>query len=91
MMDTKTGTIVAFDTPLGVCAVRWTEAGIASVRLPSAGTASLPRLADTDDVPDSIRCAIAGIEAVMAGQTLDLAFVELDERGIDRDVRRHRP
>ena len=84
MMDTKTGTIVAFDTPLGVCAVRRTEAGIASVRLPSAGTASLPRLTDTDDVPDSIRCAIAGIEAVMAGQTLDLAFVELDERGIDQ-------
>ena len=63
MMDTKTGTIVAFDTPLGVCAVRWTEAGIASVRLPSAGTASLPRLADTDDVPDSIRSAIDGIVA----------------------------
>jgi methylated-DNA-[protein]-cysteine S-methyltransferase len=67
MMDTKTGTIVAFDTPLGVCAVRWTEAGIASVRLPSAGTASLPRLADTDDVPDSIRSAIDGIVAVMGG------------------------
>ena len=87
MMDTKTGTIVAFDTPLGVCAVRWTEAGIASVRLPSAGTASLPRLADTDDVPDSIRSAIDGIVAVMGGRSLDLRFVGLDEQGID-DFRR---
>jgi methylated-DNA-[protein]-cysteine S-methyltransferase len=83
MMDTKTGTIVAFDTPLGVCAVRWTEAGIASVRLPSAGTASLPRLADTDDVPDSIRSALDGIAAVMGGEALDLRFVGLDEQGID--------
>jgi len=83
MMDTKTGTIVAFDTPLGVCAVRWTEAGIASVRLPSAGTASLPRLADADDVPDSIRSAIDGIVAVMGGGSLDLRFVGLDEQGID--------
>src|SRR4029079_15409882 len=83
MMDTKPGTIVAVDTPLGVRGVLWTEAGIASVRLPSAGTASLPRLADTDDVPDSIRCAIDGIVAVMGGGSLDLRFVGLDEQGID--------
>ena len=83
MMDTKTGTIVAFDTPLGVCAVRWTEAGIASVRLPSPATATLPRLADVADVPDSIRCAIDGIVAVMGGGSLDLRFVSLDEQGID--------
>jgi methylated-DNA-[protein]-cysteine S-methyltransferase len=83
-MDINDGSIVAFDTELGVCAVRWSEAGIASVRLPSPATATLPRLADVADVPDPIKAAIGGIEAVMAGQTLDLAFVELDERGIDQ-------
>ena len=83
-MDINDGSIVAFDTELGVCAVRWSEAGIASVRLPSPATATLPRLADLADVPDRIKAAIGGIEAVMAGQTLDLAFVELDERGIDQ-------
>jgi methylated-DNA-[protein]-cysteine S-methyltransferase len=82
-MDTKDGSIVAFETELGVCALRWTEAGIASVRLPSPATATFPRLADTADVPDPIMAAITGIQAVMAGKTLDLAFVELDERGID--------
>jgi methylated-DNA-[protein]-cysteine S-methyltransferase len=83
-MDINDGSIVAFDTELGVCAVRWSEAGIASVRLPSPATATLPGLADVADVPDPIKAAIGGIEAVMAGQTLDLAFVELDERGIDQ-------
>ena len=83
MMDTKLGSIVAFDTPLGVCAVRWTDEGIASVRLPSAGTASLPRLADSPDLPDAIKAAIDGIVAVMGGAPLDLRFVDLDEEGID--------
>lgn len=83
MMDTKAGSIVAFDTPLGVCAVRWTDEGISSVRLPSAGTASLPRLADDPEVPDRVRAAIDGIVAVMGGASLDLRFVDLDEHGID--------
>jgi methylated-DNA-[protein]-cysteine S-methyltransferase len=78
-----TGSIVAFDTRLGTCAIRWTEAGLASVRLPSAQTAGLPRLSDAGDVPDAIRVAIDGIVAVLDGAPLDLAFVDLDERGID--------
>ena len=82
-MDTKDGSIVAFETELGVCAVRWTEAGIASVRLPSAATTTLPRLADTRAVPQPIKAAIDGIVAVMAGETPDLTFVALDERGVD--------
>jgi methylated-DNA-[protein]-cysteine S-methyltransferase len=82
-MDTKDGSIVAFKTELGVCAVRWTEAGIASVRLPSAGTAALPLVADAADVPEPIRDAIDGITAVMSGESLDLRFVGLDERGVD--------
>jgi len=41
-MDTMNAGIVAFDTDLGTCAVRWTAKGIASVRLPSARTDDLP-------------------------------------------------
>jgi len=47
--------IMAFDTALGTCAVRWTEAGIASVRLPGARTADLPRLSEPSAGPASIR------------------------------------
>ena len=75
--------IVAFDTPLGTCAVRWTDAGIAGVRLPSPRTAALPRIEDADDVPDPIRDAIAGIVAVLDGEPLDLGFVVLDERDLE--------
>ena len=82
-MDTKEGSIVAFDTPLGVCAVRWTEVGIASVRLPSARTAGLPRIGDGADVPATVMAAIDGIVAVMGGAPRDLGSVALDERGVD--------
>jgi methylated-DNA-[protein]-cysteine S-methyltransferase len=83
MMDTVQDPIVAFDTPLGVCAVRWTDAGIASVRLPSPRTAALPRLMAGASVPPPVRAAIDGIVAVLDGAPLDLGFVPLDERGID--------
>jgi methylated-DNA-[protein]-cysteine S-methyltransferase len=82
-MDTIHGFLIAFDTALGTCAVRWTEAGIASVRLPSPRTADLPRLTQTVDVPPTIRAAIDAIVAVMGGESRDLGFVALDERGID--------
>ena len=76
--------IVAFDTALGVCAVRWTDAGIAGVRLPSPRTETLPRLGAVDAVPDSVRAAIDGIVRVVGGASVDLRFVELDERGVDQ-------
>lgn len=77
------GSIVAFDTRLGTCAVRWTDAGLASVRLPSARTAGLERAVDATLVPASVRAAIDGIVAVLDGAAVDLRFVSLDERGID--------
>ncbi|HET7494253.1 MAG TPA: methylated-DNA--[protein]-cysteine S-methyltransferase [Candidatus Limnocylindrales bacterium] len=73
---------MAFETELGVCAVRWTDAGIASVRLPSNATTGLPR-DDGAHVPDTVRGAIDGIIAVLSGAPVDLGFVALDERGID--------
>jgi methylated-DNA-[protein]-cysteine S-methyltransferase len=76
--------IVAFDTRLGTCGVRWTEAGIASVRLPSPRTSSLPRVADLAvAVPTTVRAAIDGIAEVLDGSMRDLRDVELDERRIE--------
>jgi methylated-DNA-[protein]-cysteine S-methyltransferase len=82
IMHTMTDSIVAFDTALGTCAIRWTEAGIASVRLPGPRTASLPRVS-VARVPGAIRDAIDAITEVLAGASRDLSFVALDERGIE--------
>ena len=82
-METPTAGIVAFATPLGICAVRWTSAGIASVRLPSARTAVLLRLGDGIEVPGVVREAVDGIVAVLDGSSSDLAFVRLDEDGVE--------
>ncbi len=83
MMSVMAPSIVAFETSLGTCAVRWTDAGIASVRLPSSRTAVLPRVDDRPGVPQSVRAAIVGIVAVLGGSAVDLGFVVLDEQGID--------
>jgi methylated-DNA-[protein]-cysteine S-methyltransferase len=82
MMDPMTASIVAFDTALGTCAVRWTDAGIASVRLPSARTESLPRVSGAT-LPATVRDAIDAITDVVAGRASDLSFVVLDERGVE--------
>jgi len=87
-MNTMLASIIAFDTALGTCAVRWTEAGIASVRLPSARTAELPRLAPELGVPAAVRLAIEGIRAVLEGERRDLHEIRLDERRIDPFRRR---
>jgi methylated-DNA-[protein]-cysteine S-methyltransferase len=83
MMGMMEPSIVAFETSLGACAVRWTDAGIASVRLPSPRTGVLPRVDDHGDVPAAVRAAITGIVAVLGGGAVDLRFVVLDEQGID--------
>ena len=75
--------IVAFDTALGTCAIRWTDAGVASVRLPSHTTSELPRLTTETEVPTPVRAALEAIVEVMAGAARDLRFVTLDEGGID--------
>jgi methylated-DNA-[protein]-cysteine S-methyltransferase len=89
-MDTMTTTsMVAFDTPLGRCAVRWNELGIAGVLLPSRAGRPGPAIEDGVDVPPFVRRAIEGMVAVLAGESPDLRDVPLDERGLDelrRDV-----
>jgi methylated-DNA-[protein]-cysteine S-methyltransferase len=82
-MDTMQTGIVAFETPLGVCAVRWTDAGIAGVRLPGPRTAELPLIGIGADVPDDVEAAIAGMVAVLDGAPEDLRSVTLDLGGIE--------
>ena len=85
MMRTIEANVIAFETDLGTCAVRWTGRGIASVRLPSAGTATLPRLDGPAGagVPTSVRDAIEDIVAVVASSSRDLASIRLDDRDVD--------
>jgi methylated-DNA-[protein]-cysteine S-methyltransferase len=81
-METMETSIVAFETALGRCAVRWTDGGIASVRLPSARTALLPLIGD-QPIPATVGEAIAGIVGVLEGRPVDLEFVGLDERAVE--------
>ena len=82
VMNPPTAGVVAFETALGTCAVRWTPAGIASVRLPSPRTAAVPRMADVA-VPDEVRTAVASIVAVLDGAAADLRDIRLDDGSIE--------
>jgi methylated-DNA-[protein]-cysteine S-methyltransferase len=79
--------IVAFETELGRCGIRWSETGITSVYLP--GSRSIAGLAYQDDVegPAFARRAIAGIVTVLAGGADDLRDIPIDHRDAD-DFRR---
>ena len=82
-MEAAAGGIVAFETELGRCAVRWTEHGIRSVLLPGRTAESAPAMADASDLPRFVREAIAGIMAVLAGEAIDLRSVPLDRPDLD--------
>jgi methylated-DNA-[protein]-cysteine S-methyltransferase len=75
--------LIAFDTDLGRCAVRWSEAGITGVLLPNTGQGLGPALEDGIAVPEFVREAMDGIVVLMAGEAHDLRGVPLDERGVD--------
>lgn len=78
---------VVFDTALGSCAVRWSEIGIAGVLLAPARAVGATQL-DSDEVPETVREAIAGIVALLDGERRDLRSVALDERVLDGLQRR---
>ena len=86
-MDSRTTSMVTFDTELGRCALRWSDVGISGVLLPKAGGRPGPSIEDGVAIPAFVREAIEGILAVMAGESRDLRVVPLDERGVD-DFRR---
>ena len=84
-----------FDTALGSCAIAWSAAGVAGVQLPEADAAQTMRRAERRfgaqadaTPPPSVREAIAGIVALLAGESVDLSGVVLDVEGVDAFDRR---
>ena len=45
-MDSRTTSMVTFETELGQCALRWTDVGISGVLLPKAGGRPGPSIED---------------------------------------------
>ena len=80
-METMTTTIT-FETALGRCGVRWSGTGITSVLLPSARLDLVPP-GDLGDVPAFVRDAVAGMTAVLAGESRDLRDVPVDHSKVD--------
>ena len=83
MMKTMTDRTVTFATALGRCAVSWSDDGITGVWLPRRAGYAAPSFEAAVDVPAFVRDAVAGMQAVMAGEHRDLRDVPLDERGVD--------
>ncbi|HEY9234685.1 MULTISPECIES: methylated-DNA--[protein]-cysteine S-methyltransferase [Phenylobacterium] len=77
-----------FETALGLCAVAWSDKGLTAVFLPQVEGASLqaklakryPEIAEQAP-PPVVAAAIAGIQALLAGEKRDLREIVLDEAG----------
>ena len=74
-----------FETEIGPCALAWGGKGLVSVQLPSADghalRARMKRLlpgAVEAEPPPEVAKAIAGIRALLAGEPVDLGWIELD-------------
>ena len=76
-----------FDTAIGTCGIAWGPGGIVAVQLPEVDAATtrarmlrgLPApCADSADPPATVRNAIEGVQALLAGQPRDLCEVPLD-------------
>ena len=74
-----------FETEIGTCALAWGEKGLVSVQLPSADAhalrARMKRLlpgAVEAVAPPQVAKAVAGIQALLAGEPVDLGWIELD-------------
>ncbi|HVW39938.1 MAG TPA: methylated-DNA--[protein]-cysteine S-methyltransferase [Amycolatopsis sp.] len=78
-----------FDTAIGHCGIAWGERGVVSVRLPDRDAeqtrarlrARFPE-AGEDPAPAPIRRAIDEIRALLRGEPLDLADIDLDLTGV---------
>ena len=84
---------VLFDTAIGTCGIAWGPGGIVAVQLPEADAeATRSRLLrshphsthceQSAEPPATVRSAIEGIQALLAGQPRDLCEVPLDMSGI---------
>jgi len=75
-----------FDTPIGTCAVAWSGRGIAGLQLPEASPAATrarvkrrwPGAAEARSVPAGVQRALGRVQALLAGDAIDLADIPLD-------------
>jgi methylated-DNA-[protein]-cysteine S-methyltransferase len=74
----------AFDTAMGTAAVEWSERGLTRVWIPPT-----PAGRESDPPPATVTGAIERLRALLAGDDVDFADVELDLDGVpdfDRQV-----
>jgi methylated-DNA-[protein]-cysteine S-methyltransferase len=84
-----------FDTPIGACGIAWGPRGIVGVQLPGATEGatrarmahSYPHLQEVNPPPD-VQRATSSIRALLQGEPLDLAEIELDLEGVSEFHRR---
>jgi methylated-DNA-[protein]-cysteine S-methyltransferase len=77
-----------FDTAIGACGIAWSARGVHAVQLPESNAAATrARLARRHPQarealpPPSIRHAIDGIVALLAGEARDLSDIVIDDEG----------
>jgi len=78
-----------FATAIGACGIAWGPRGLVGVQLPEAGESAtrarmvrrFPALSECEPPPE-VQRAIASIRALLDGEPLDLAEIELDLDGI---------
>ncbi|MGJ7509978.1 methylated-DNA--[protein]-cysteine S-methyltransferase [Variovorax sp. GT1P44] len=84
-----------FDTPIGVCSIAWGPRGIVGVHLPEAEEGVMrarmarqfPHMWEADPPPE-VAQSISAIRALLEGEPLDLAEIELDLEGVSDFHRR---
>lgn len=73
-----------FETPIGVCAITWSGRGIAGLQLPEATAAAtrarVRRRFDAEEAvpPAGVTRALERVQALLAGEAIDLADIPLD-------------
>lgn len=82
-----------YDSALGCCAIAWGAAGIVGSQLPEeSASATRDRMrvrfpsarecVDAAQLPEPVRQAVAGVQALLAGAPCDLLEVVLDDQGL---------
>jgi len=89
-MSTATG-FTLFETAIGTCGIAWGAAGIVGVQLPEADAVKMrarlrrrfPGASEAPlPLPGAVRSAVAGIVALLGGESSDLSQIELDMRAV---------
>ena len=92
MIGSMASSFTIFDTAIGPCAVAWNDIGLTRVGLPEGSAAATrarlvrglrgeSEAVETGPTAD-VRRAIDAVVALLAGEWVDLAFVELDLAGV---------